>query len=130
MEEHKRIGKFIRETGHERTSSNFVENVMHRIEASQQSAYEVKPLISMKAWMVVASILLLTVLGTYLWPGETSDSLYMFSKIKEFVPSFSIGIQPPKLSTGFTYGMIALLVVLTVQFGILKRFLDRYYSEQ
>ena len=128
MKEQDKLGDLIKEVGHETTSADFIENVMQRVEASQATSFVVKPLISTKAWLSVAAVLLLVLFATLLWPESNASESSYVSEARDLIPRFSLPVGLPKISSALTYGLMSLLLVLGIQFGVLKRFFDNYYS--
>lgn len=132
MEERfKDIEDLIKEAELHHPSANFSKNVMAQIEASvQQKGIVYKPLISKRAWMIIATVIsMLVITIAFLTDPNTS---ILNSIDLSFFNLEAISIGNPM--SGFTfhkttvYGILFLAALFFVQIPILKRRIDRSFS--
>ncbi|MBQ4820334.1 hypothetical protein [Aquimarina sp. MMG016] len=123
------IEKLVKEAGLEHPSSDFLNNVMNQVETSTiEESIVYKPLISKKAWIVIASIVF-SCLSLLLFMSGEGES--MFDKIN-LTPIAFEGFKSPlsglTLDKTTSYGIIFLILLFFVQVTMLKRRIDKTFS--
>ncbi len=118
FKEDKLTGRLLKEAGLERPSFNFSSNVMSAINAKQVQVY--KPLISVKGWAILASMILFSVIGLY----YTNTGSLPIPDI-----NFKISWTFPKieLSRIMSFAICGLLLFL-LQIPFLKSLIEREYK--
>ena len=124
MMDEKKIDSFtkslIKEAGLETPSTDFLKNVINRINEESVLKAEVvyKPLISKSGWLFIISLIILGLFGAFYGGSTTSifsdlDVSY-FSKL-----NFNVQFPELKFSKIFTLSVVVLAAMVTIQvFGI------------
>lgn len=125
------LEQLMRDDVLESPSANFTHKVMdevYAIEESSSSVFQYKPLISKKAWWVIAIVF--TVLIAYIWTrGGASTEPTLLSSVQ--LPKFNYSVLDNlnwQLTGAFKYGAIFFAVMILVQMTVLKSYFDRRLS--
>ncbi len=130
MEERfKDIEHLIKEADLHHPSIDFSKNVMGQIEAlTEQKEMIYQPLISKKAWLVIAVALVLICIAVMFLSDEKSSvlnrvdlSFLNFESIKNPLSGF-------EFHKTTLYGVLFLVILFFVQIPLLKRRIDRSFS--
>lgn len=119
----KLVHQLINEAGLENPSAEFFSNVMDKIEtqkASQSIAY--KPLISVKMWMLLISITIVSIVLLMYFPIINSSSFFQFPSLS----SLSFKLPEIHLSKTAIYG-IGFLSLFLIQIPFLKKQIDQRF---
>jgi hypothetical protein len=115
----KLMHQLIKDAGVEKPSSGFKNRVMESIAAQSipQKSYE--PLISKRAWVAIALVIVVGIVIMYLLPSENSVMENLGVSLK-----FDVDFDLPKfqISKTFTYA-IGFLALFLIQIPFLKRYL-------
>jgi hypothetical protein len=118
----KRIGRMIREYGHERPSSNFTYNVLKRLEHETKSSKVMSgPLIPMWSWILIAVVVCVLVSGVLggILPNEMPalDGLTLnFTNLNRLLPLQGY----LEISSPFVYGTLTLAFFVCLQVVLLR----------
>ena len=115
----------------ESPSANFTHKVMNEvyaIEESSSSVFQYKPLISKRAWWVIAIVF--TALIAYIWTsgGASTESSLLYSVQ---LPKFNYSVLDNlkwQLTGAFKYGAIFFIIMILVQMTVLKSYFDKRFS--
>lgn len=133
MEENKELEDFIRksvkEVGLEKTSVDFTENVLSKIDLeSRENVLEHKPLFSKTVWFVVLSAVAL-IFGYAIFGGSSSESTWLAAVQLNKLTSFNLSLNIPKFSlpTAFIYGSVAIALSVWIQVLIVRQRINKKY---
>ncbi len=116
--------KIVEDAGMHSPSVNFLDNVMSAVEAkSVQKTYE--PLISKKAWMVIAALFIGWLGILYFYPATQLNFIKELNLSQRFsIKNPLAGLQISK-SLAYAIGFMALFLI---QIPFLKHFLNKRYA--
>ncbi|MEW7280077.1 hypothetical protein ABW636_15895 [Aquimarina sp. 2201CG1-2-11] len=128
-EQYKDIRDLVKEAGLECPSSDFLSNVMNKVEVSSvQAPVSYKPLISRKGWGGIIFVISLVI---FLLLSFESDENSFFDKLN-FLNISKRNFEAP--FSGYTlhkstiYGILLLCFLFFVQVTMLKRKIDKDFS--
>jgi len=119
--------KVITASNLETPSLDFTANIMSNINVvvKQSESTIYKPLISKKAWFIIAVIFIVVCACVLL--GNTSESIGWFTDVDfSFVSSFNMANVLPEISFSKTvlYAIVVLTFMLFIQIPLLKKYFD------
>jgi len=123
--------KVITASNLETPSLDFTANIMSNINvvAKQSESTIYKPLITKKAWFIIAVIFI--AVCAYVLLGNTSESIGWFTNVDfSFVPSFNMASVFSEISFSKTvlYAIVVLAFMLFIQIPLLKKYFDTRIS--
>jgi hypothetical protein len=116
--------KYVKDAGVHQPSGNFLMNVMTALEEKKSHAIVYQPLISKKAWWIIGSIALASIVVLYLYPTSSISYLNEIDLTKKL--AFENPFQNIKFSKTLVYG-IGFLGLFLLQIPVLKRFNEQSY---
>ncbi|MEW7292640.1 hypothetical protein [Aquimarina sp. 2304DJ70-9] len=128
-EQYKDIERLVKEAGLNTPPSDFLQNVMKRVEVAQsKSTFAYQPLISKSTWVVISLIAVAVIFALTFLP-HTTESV---SRTIDFSILNSINIKNPisglVLPKTTIYGVLFLGILFFVQVTLLKKRIDRSFS--
>ncbi|MDY8134100.1 hypothetical protein [Aquimarina sp. 2201CG5-10] len=128
-EQFKNIKGLVKEAGLEKPSVGFLQNVMSQVNALEiQSSIEYKPLISRKAWIVIALIVLSILISVFYFSNNNEPILRRFDLSFLQKIEFKNPLSDFTLHKTTTYGILFLAALFFLQVTLLKRRIDRIFS--